>query len=295
MTLKKITPEVLDKAHEYAIQKLCDYIPKVLTHRSNDTNYINGKCTITRQGCNANDSRNPFSRKLYDESGNFIDFKKTSGGNYQEIWKKNPPQFLVMKRIKTKSGKPGDIVCSRGNFLLQNWCENPKSRSANGKSVPGVTNVPSFKYFVNTNGEESCEIPKSYCDKKGQSYDSSTKKCYVPGGQSALEFVTGTTIVRMARVSDKRLKENIKMFHKDFIDKGIHLYTFTWSSIANNLYNNVGDDLGFIADDLEEINNKYVYKDMYGYKNIDFDYLKDTKHEKIVNFLKIKQQIWKKF
>ena len=281
----------LDFAHLYALEKLCKEIPNILTFRNGDVNFDRRmmKCRFTKQGCNPT-PRNPFSRKLYNDDGTDIDFKKTSGGAYKELWEMNEPDFLVWRKNKS-----GVQACRRGNFLLQNWCENPKSRSENGKKVAGVTDVPKFTYFVDTQGNESCEVPKEYCKDKGQSYSSSKKKCFVPDGQAALEFVTGTTLVRSARVSDKKLKTNRKIFKENYGGKGIHLYTFTWTEQAKLLYGNEGDDVGFLADEIEQLGSNCVYKDMNGYKTINFNCLEQKNMKRIVNFLNIKKDIWKKF
>jgi len=199
---------------------------------------------------------------------------------YTVVWQ---PDFFVQRTTKTSRGKQ---ICTQGNYLLQQWCEHPKTRGGGA----GVTSVPRFEYIIQ-GGKETCLIPKKYCDAKGVSYSSSKDDCYVSEGQKAAEFVSGKVFVRSINVSDKRLKINIKLFRKDFAGPGIHLYQFLWSKEAEQLYGNSGLDIGFIADDLEKIDTKCVYEDLKGYKNIDFEYIPTNDMKKVINFLNIKKMI----
>ena len=87
--------------------------------------------------------------------------------------------------------------------------------------------------------------------------------------------------------SDKRLKDNIKLIKKDFPHKGINVYTFEWNHIALTTYGLSGEDIGFIAD---ELNPKYIYTDDLGFKHININ-IEDEYMDKISAFLKIKDSI----
>ena len=290
MTSKQIpSEEDLNKAHEYAMMFMCTEVPQKLTGRTGDTywDFAKKQCRFTKQGCTP-ESRNPFSQPMYDSNGKAMDYSN-NGGVYDKLWAKNPPSFLQMKAIKTKSGY-SELGCGRGNFLLQNWCDNPKSRA--DKSKPGVTNVDGFRYYINTAGKETCSIPKSYCDEKGLDYSTRTKQCYKNTLQAIGEFVIGTTIIREARVSDKRLKENIQMFKENYGGPNVHLYTYTWTKKAEKLYGNKGPDIGFLANDIENLGYNCVFIDDKGYKNINFDCLSNNNMTKIINFLNAKKTVY---
>ena len=75
--------------------------------------------------------------------------------------------------------------CVFGNFLLKQWCENPKSRCVADKdgkyppqckeddNTPGVTDVPPFAYNSSTG---TCSMTNSYCDRFGMDFTKS-KAC----------------------------------------------------------------------------------------------------------------------
>jgi hypothetical protein len=278
------TAEDFNKAYEYAMKKLCTEIPSHYGSRGltewNDNEKV---CNITKEGCQPG-ADNPISQNMFTSSGEYRTFRDTDR-MFGEFWKKSPPEFLVMKTTKKS---PNKKVCARANFLAWQWCMIPETR-ADGHE-PGITNTPRFQYNVR-NGKEECYIPKAYCDSKGMSYNADKKDCYVSNKQKIAEFFSGSVLVRSRKAkraaSDKRLKDNIKLIKKDFPHKGINVYTFEWNHIALTTYGLSGEDIGFIAD---ELNPKYVYKDDLGFKHINLD-IEDEYMNKISAFLKIKDSI----
>ena len=93
--------------------------------------------------------------------------------------------------------------CILGNFLLRQYCENPKSRCAANPdgSMPdgcdssgdkvGVSDVPPFIYDKNLS---QCFETKEYCDRFDQGFDAGAKTCTKSGGQKVGEFLLGKTI-----------------------------------------------------------------------------------------------------
>lgn len=267
-------------AHNYAMSKLCTEIPTYYS-KPGLTRWDNAKkkCRITEYGCNPSID-NPISHPMFTSSGEEIDYR--GGGPFAEFWSRYDPEFLVMK---TTRKSPQRKICSRGNFLLWQWCQIPRSR--NDEEERGVTDTPRFQYNIR-NGKEECYIPREYCDSKGVSYNEEERDCYVPLGQKVAEFFTGSVMVREARrASDRRLKENIRLVCKDFPVKGINLYTYKWNDIATAVYGLTGEDVGFMADELEP---KHTYLDPAGFKHINTDADDDTMR-KIVMFIRIKDAI----
>ena len=278
------TDDDLKKASEYALSKMCISIPEEhgigLTYWDNNSK----TCKITPKGCTPG-PKNPLSQRLYDNQGKLKTFFESSEHPFHAFWKKSQPEFLVMKSTKFTN----KLTCSRGTDELQNWCENPMTRGTSHQG--GITDVTPFQYIIK-NGKETCKIPAEYCKDKGVSYKN--EDCVVPIGQQLGEFVTGTTLVRSARASDKRLKIKPTVYQKNYGGKGIHLYTYIWNHIGIQLYGNKGYDIGFIANDLEAADPKSVYVDKHGYKQINFKYFGSETIDmvKIVNFLKLKQQMY---
>jgi hypothetical protein len=272
------TPDDITAAHYYAVSLLCTEIPTKYGGPGLTTWDTNNKtCRVTKKGCQP-DVRNPITQPLFDADGRVIEYDE-SDMMFGEFWKKNPPGYYVWRTTKNS---PRTEVCARGNYLMQQWCESPKMRS--DKNIPGVTDVIPFKYVVK-NGKEVCEIPEAYCKAKGVSYKNGD--CYVSPAQKVAEFFTSSVVVRSDRASDKRLKKNITLLRKDFIDKGIHVYMYEWNDVAQTVYGFVGFDIGFIADELDP---KYVTHDSLGYKTINTSIQDDTM-KKIYAFLKIKDTI----
>lgn len=278
MTKDVPTEADFNAAHEYAISKLCLEIPENFGEPG-ITEWKNKACHITRKGCQA-DVKNPLSQPLFTSGGEYIDFD-TNDRIFGKLWEKFPPGYYVWR---TTSKSPKTEVCARGNFLMQQWCESPKTRS--DREEPGITDVPPFEYKI-VNGVEQCQIPEEYCKSKGVSYDARNKDCYVPDSQKVAEFFSSTVMVRSARASDKRLKNNITLVKKDFPVKGVDVYSFQWNDIARDVYGYTGYDVGFIADELDA---KYIKHDPHGYKLINVNYDDDTMR-KIYAFLKIKDSI----
>ena len=284
--MSKSVPSADDfnKAHEYAMSKLCTEIPSNFG-RQGLTNWNEREkvCNITEFGCQP-DVTNPISQPMFTSGGTQLEFKDTDRV-FGDFWKRSPPEFLVMKTTKKS---PRKKVCARANFLAWQWCMIPRTR-ADGH-VPGITDTPRFQYNIR-NGKEECYIPESYCDAKGVSYDARKKDCYVSNKQKIAEFFSSSVLVRTRKArratSDKRLKNNIKLIKKDFPHKGINIYTFEWNHIALTTYGLSGEDIGFLAD---ELNPEYVYLDDLGYKHIKLD-IEDDYMQKISAFLKIKDSI----
>lgn len=274
------TADELDAAHEHAMSKLCTEIPNKYGAAGGTSWDSNAKvCRLTRKGCQASVT-NPISQPLFDAGGNYREFSENDR-TFGEFWKKNPPGFYVWRATKNSGGRQ---VCARGNFLLQQWCEDPSTRAEGHQ--PGITNTPRFEYNIR-NGKEECYIPKTYCDSKGMSYDSTKRDCYVSNSQKILEFFVGSVITRSRKASDKRLKTNIRVLKRDFPVKGINVYMYDWNYIAMTAYGLQGSDIGFLADELDP---KYIYYDDLGYKHINTD-IEDDLMSRISAFLTIKDKL----
>ena len=65
--------------------------------------------------------------------------------------------------------------------------------------------------------------------------------------------------------SDRRLKNDVKKTKLESPIAGLDVYTWKWNEIAMSTYGLKGVDFGFITD---EIQDKYVSKDVYGYEYI---------------------------
>jgi hypothetical protein len=272
-----------DAAYEYAISKLCTEIPETLGEPGITIwDKVEKKCKVSEKGCRP-DKKNPLSQPFFHTNGEKIEYSKNDP-IYGKFWERRPPGYYVMR---TTDKEPRKIVCAPGNFLMQQWCEYPKTRAEG--DVPGVTDVHPFKYKI-INGVEYCEITKKYCEEsKGVEYIN--KDCVVPKSQQLLEFWSSTVLVRNAkrkRASDKRLKKNIKLLYSNFPVKGINVYVYEWNGTAHTLYGYSGYDFGFIADELD---TKYIINDSHGYKfiNLDFD---DDNMKKMNIFLKLKEEIF---
>lgn len=279
------TIEDLNNAQLYALEKLCTEIPSEYTSTGMTEWDKNSKsCKITEKGCQEN-VNNPLSRKAFDNNGEMITYDKHSSRAFGEFWDRSPPGYYAWRVTKNSQGAR---VCAPSNFLMQQWCESPKTRA--DKAIPGVTDAVPFTYNIR-NGEEQCEIPKEYCDSKGVSYDSVNQDCYVKNSQKVAEFFTGSVFIRSQNAkraaSDRRLKKSITLIRKDFPVNGIHVYAFEWNDVALSLYGYSGADVGFIADELDK---KYIIEDVNGYKHINLQYDDDTMR-KIYAFLKIKEEI----
>lgn len=274
------TAEDITAAHNYAVSLLCTEIPDkygepgITMWDSHDK-----MCKITKKGCQAAPN-NPISQPKFDPDGKIIKYDKYHP-IFGEFWKKNPPGYYVWR---TTENSPRKEVCARGNFLMQQWCESPKTRA--DKDVPGVTDAVPFKYEI-INGKEVCEIPKEYCDSKGVSYDAEKKDCYVKQSQKVAEFFSSSVFVRENKASDKRLKKNIIRVRENFPLDGVHLYVYEWNDIAYTVYGYSGVDIGFLADELDA---KYIKVDKLGYKLINTG-IQDETMNKIYAFLKIKDEI----
>lgn len=274
------TTDELNDAHLYAMSKLCTEIPdKFGAPGGTVWDDREKKCRITERGCEARVT-NPISQPMFTASGEYITFSNDDR-TFGDFWKKNPPGFYVWKATANSGGQR---VCARANFLLWQWCEIPRSRAENHE--PGITNTPRFEYNIR-NGQEECYIPKEYCDSKGVNYNATTRDCYVSNKQKIAEFFTGSVYIRSQRASDKKLKNNIRLLKKDFPVKGINVYIYEWNYVALTSYGLYGNDIGFIADELDP---KYIYYDDLGYKHINTD-IDDELMQKISAFLDIKDKL----
>ena len=278
------TEEDIDKAREYAMKKLCEYMSTKWTRKKATVFDDRTKtCQITESGCNYEGGESPFSQLAFEKTSghpikNFLRSDTNVRGKFNNLWKIDPPEQLVWKN--TSDGRMG---CSRANTLFYSFCEYPGQRSPG--SVPGFTNVPKFNYKI-VNGKEKCEIPKAYCDSRGVDYDAGKQECNVPTHQKAQEFLSSSVVVRRNRVkSDKQLKTNIILKKQNYFCDGVHLYTFTWKPIAKDMYNLEGDDIGVIADELP------YELDEHGMKEINLDNLDIKKYFKVKMFYNVKNNL----
>jgi len=65
--------------------------------------------------------------------------------------------------------------------------------------------------------------------------------------------------------SDRRLKKDVKKTKLKSPISGLDVYTWKWNEIAMSTYGLKGSDFGFITDEIED---KYVSQDVYGYEYI---------------------------
>lgn len=279
--MKKLIHSTYLPSEEYAISQMCTAIPSEFGRGLTEWDPINKKCKITDAGCSPSDT-NPISRFQFSSSGKQLDFSQDDR-IFGKFWKYWYPDMLV-KKVTTMS--PKIAVCSRANSLFYQWLKYPETRSTGGEQISGVTNVPPFEYSIR-NGVERGLIPEEYCKSKGVSYDAVNFNCYVSKGQQIAEFLSSEYLVRKSKVSDQRLKTNIKFVKT--IAPGVDVYTFTWKKEALRLYGNSGDDIGFIADKLDP---KYVIVDKNGYKNINTD-IDDMTMKTINIFIMLKQKMKK--
>jgi hypothetical protein len=254
--------EELEEAENYALSKLCTEIPNTIGPGLTRWNSTKKVCEITKQGCDPFKRGNLMSVSKYDPNTGEEYTPRVQNQRQRDFLKYWNPDFYVMKKIKNSRKE----VCARGNFLLFQWCEFPKTRGG-GAFQKGITNVPKFNYNVRA-GKETCDIPKSYCDSKGVSYSDSKRDCYVKGSQKVGEFFASPAMVRMGKVSDVRLKYDIVPMKHDWFGEGVHLYTFKWRPQATQLYGLSGEDGGCLADELPE---SHINIDENGFKNLNFD------------------------
>jgi hypothetical protein len=273
-------PKDYTPSEEYAISKLCTDIPSKFAPGLTEWDASTKTCRITDIGCTPSNT-NPISRYMYSDNGEDLVFSSEDRvfGAFWKYW--NPDMFVK----KVTKNSPTKAVCSRGNSLFYKWLKFPEKRSDTPK--PGVTNQVPFDYEI-VNGVEKGRIPKAYCDTHGENYDDINFNCYVPKWQQLAELFSSAYLVRKARVSDKRLKTNIKFIKT--IAPGADLYTYTWTDKAKQIYGNSGVDIGFIADRLDP---KYIIVDEFGYKNINTD-IEDATMQRISAFLILKNTIRKK-
>lgn len=304
----------IEAAENYALGQMCVSVPaKYGNYGYTKWNSKTQQCLVTEQGCQPGPT-NMISQWPLDGAGNVINFADQPKSRYHDVWKYAPADLFVMKATRQSGGRP---VCSRGNALVYQWCDFPKTRGQ-GAEVPGLTNVVPFKYGVQ-NGKETCLIPKDYCATHAYDWDQKTLQCYEPPGLQAAEFFGVKDLAQQLAVngisalgnpgaiallvgfagggmlgaafsvgtaaaieaSDSRLKENIRVHTRDFVAPGIHLYTFRWKPWALEIYGKHGNDMGFIADTLPR---EWVVVDGHGYRNINLD-VKHPGMKKIRDFL----------
>lgn len=270
-----------EAAEEYALSKLCTEIPSKFSAGLTSWDARTKSCKITQKGCQATPG-NPISQLPFDGAGNIKSFNKNDRV-FGWFWKKFPADYLIWRATDTSGGR---AYCAKGNEFLYQWCMYPKTRG-DGDHIKGITNVPRFQYNVR-NGKEECYIPKSYCDNRGVSYNAQTRDCYVSKAQKAKEFFLGSVITRRSRrASDRRLKNNIQLYTKDFPIQGINVYTYDWNDVAATTYGYVGGDVGFLADELPP---QYTGIDEFGYKYIKTD-IQDEFMIRVTTFLKIVNEL----
>jgi len=103
--------------------------------------------------------------------------------------------------------------CVFGNFPLKKWCEHPKHRREG--PVPGVTNVPPFRYEKETG---QCFITAPYCEYMQVDWDATNQECELSVGDWIGEFFLGKTIFR-------GIKSAGNVFGENFAGRGVHLYS----------------------------------------------------------------------
>ena len=146
--------------------------------------------------------------------------------------------------------------CVYGNFLLRNWCLNPKARD--DRPVRGLTDVYPFDYDAN---QGKCLISRPYCEySMGVTFGKDSKgrpTCYTNVGQELGEFFIGKVIFRSGRyreynkfmdkdyVAREGFEGDLKrtLLGKDFGGPGVNLYLY-------------GDQVGC---DLEEVKTVYPH------------------------------------
>lgn len=101
--------------------------------------------------------------------------------------------------------------CVYGNFLLRNWCLNPKTRD--DRPVRGLTDVYPFEYDAN---QGKCMVSRPYCEySMGATFGTDEKgrpTCYANAGQQVAEFFIGKTIFRSGRYREWK-----KFMNKDHV------------------------------------------------------------------------------
>jgi hypothetical protein len=84
--------------------------------------------------------------------------------------------------------------------------------------------------------------------------------------------------------SDRRLKKDVKKTKLKSPISGLDVYTWEWNEIAMSTYGLKGSDFGFITDEIED---KYVSQDVYGYEYI----MENTPVHKALLKLKSKYEV----
>lgn len=269
------TTEQFNAAENYALEKLCLEIPsKYGGTGMTQWDPVAKVCKITEKGCTPGPT-NPISQFPTSSNGTFLDFPATHP-TYGEFWKYFTPDLYVMKVTPTSNNKK---ICSRGSSMIYQWCNYPEQRAPG--NVPGLTTkVQPFQYQI-VQGKETCLITQGYCTSKGLQFDANKLECYKDSGLQAADFFGIGTMIQdwrangwttngtwIGMVSDKRLKDDVKIFEKDYFGPGVHLYSYRWNTTAYNLYGKRGNQLGVIADTLP---SGYTIRDTNGYLTINFN------------------------
>jgi hypothetical protein len=76
---------------------------------------------------------------------------------------------------------------------------------------------------------------------------------------------SGEALGSLIGISDRRLKRDVKKTKVKSPIPGLNVYTWKWNEIAASTYGIRGKEFGFITD---EIDDKYIGKDAYGYEYI---------------------------
>lgn len=137
--------------------------------------------------------------------------------------------------------------CVYGNFLLKNWCLDPKVR--NERPFRGLTDVYPFDYDAN---QGRCTISRPYCEfSMGVTFGKDSQgrpTCYEAAGQQLGEFFIGKTIFRSARYN-KYLDKNYEVREDfkgsaDFKGSGGTLVGADFGGPGVNLYLYENDQVG---------------------------------------------------
>jgi hypothetical protein len=180
----------------YAIEKLCTSTTRQFGEGLTVWDPKMKRCRVTANGCNYKTPNNPFSQPPYTEQGYYYDAKTyVTNKNLLKFWESGwNPGFYVFKSVAGRN----EPVCARGNTLLYQWCEFPRTRQAEGK---GYVDVPPFKYTIRDNYKETCIIGPDYCRNRGLDYsdERNNEHCVLSGAQAFGELYFSDSMIRNFR------------------------------------------------------------------------------------------------
>ena len=136
---------------------------------------------------------------------------ETQDENGDSIFKCVEPKMYLEWREPDASNPNGR--CIYGNFPLRKWCKHPSKRR--DSPIPGVTNVPPFRYEEDTG---KCFITPQYCDYMKVDWNAENQECELSVGDWIGEFFLGRTIFR-------GIKGAGNVFGENFAGRDVHLYS----------------------------------------------------------------------